>query len=347
MTQPSVERAPSPGTRREQPQEVVMLRNFGTPGDLVPRAQSMPRPGPGEVRVRELAACVQFSDVIICQGKYPGLQQKPPFVPGYDVVGEVDEVGPGGSAFRVGDRVAALTVTGSYARYRVLAAADLVRVPGDVDPAEAATLVLSWVTAHQLLHREARVKAGQRMLVQGAAGAVGQALVVLGKLAGLEVWGTVRGAQAELVRSLGATPVDFLEQAPLATVGRFDAVFDGIGIDGFSGSWARVRSGGTLAAFGFSDSVRRGGSPLALAATLLRLRLWDTFGHAHARFYSVTDLREKHPDWYRADLTALFELLSKGEIHPRVAERIGLADVAAAHARVEAGHLDGKIVLCP
>lgn len=325
-----------------------MIRKFGGPDELELCTQRMPLAGPGEVRVRVLAACVQFSDVIIRKGEYPGLRERPPLVLGYDVIGEVDRVGPGSLALRVGDRVAALTVTGSYARYRTLAATDAVRVPLGVDPAEAAALVLSWTTAHQLLHREASVKAGQRVLVQGAAGAVGQALVCLARLAGLEVWGAVRGEHADLVRSLGATPIDLANQAPLDLVpGGFDAVFDGIGEHGFSRSWACVKRGARLCAFGFSDAVRRGGSVLTLGAALLKLELWNTFGRARARFYSVTAMRKAHPEWYRTDLEALFDLLSKRAIRPRISERIALADVAGAHRRVEAGHLDGKIVICP
>ena len=108
-----------------------------------------------------------------------------------------------------------------------------------------------------------------------------------------------------------------------------------------------MKRGGVLGAFGFSDAVRRGGSILALGATLLKLRLWDSLGHGRARFYSVTALQKAHPEWYRADLEALFELLAKRAIRPRVAERIGLSEVAEAQRQVEAGHLDGKIVLCP
>jgi NADPH:quinone reductase-like Zn-dependent oxidoreductase len=338
----------TPLHERPELQEAVVLRAFGGPERFELHRQPMPTAERGEVRVRVLAACVQFTDVIIRQGRYPGLGQKPPLVLGYDVIGEIDRVGPGDVAFRVGDRVAALTVTGSYTRYRTLAATEIVRVPPGVDPAEAATLVLSWTTAYQLLHREARVKAGQRVLVRGAAGAVGQALVSLGKLAGLEVWGTARREQAELVRSCGATPIDVALKTPHDIVpGGFDVVFDGIGERAFADSWACVKPGGMLCAFGFSDAIRRGESFLALGAAMLRLRLWNAFGHARAQFYSVTDMRHAHPDWFRADLTALFDLLSKGSIAPHVAERIGLADVAAAHRRVEAGHLGGKIVICP
>src|SRR5262249_50648081 len=135
--------------------------------------------------------------------------RRPPFVLGYDVVGEIDQLGDGVGDFRVGDRVADMTVTGSNSNYRTLQANHLVRVPAGVDAAEAAALVLNWTTAYQLLHRAARVQRGQRVLVQGAAGALGQALLVLGRMAGLELWGTARGTHAMLVRELGGIPIDY------------------------------------------------------------------------------------------------------------------------------------------
>jgi NADPH:quinone reductase-like Zn-dependent oxidoreductase len=343
----SVLQARQPTPRLER-QEVVVLRAFGGPQGFELEDRPMPTPGAHEVRVHVLAVSVQFTDVIIREGKYPGLQQKTPMVLGYDVIGEVDSIGTGVHDVRVGDRVAALTVTGSYARYRTLAAKDVVPVSRALDPAEAAALVLSWTTAYQLLHREAKVKPGQRVLVQGAAGAVGQALVSLAKLANLEVWGTARRDRLDLVTSLGATPIDMNAQSPRDFVpGGFDAVFDGIGAHGFSRSLASVKPGGIVCAFGFSDAVRRGGSMLQVGTSLLRLRLWNAFSQKRAHFYSITAMREKHPDWYRADLETLFGLLSKRAIHPRIAERIRLSDVASAHRRIEVGNLDGKIVIVP
>ena len=121
--------APSPR------QLVVMLKRFGGPDCLELSEPPMPTPGPKEVRVRVLAASVQFTDTILRRGKYPGLKQKPPLILGYDVVGEIDDVGTEVSAFGKGDRVAALTITGSYARYRLLLEDDLVRVPaGSIPP---------------------------------------------------------------------------------------------------------------------------------------------------------------------------------------------------------------------
>jgi NADPH:quinone reductase len=148
------------------------------------------------------------------------MMRRPPFVMGYDVVGEIDQIGVGVGGFQVGDRVADLTVVGSNAAYCTLRADHLARVPAGVDAAEAAALILSWTTAFQLLHRLARVQRGQRVLVQGAAGAVGQALLALGRLAGLELWGTARGAHAPLVRELGAHPIDYQHEDFTCPAGR-------------------------------------------------------------------------------------------------------------------------------
>jgi Zn-dependent alcohol dehydrogenase len=161
------------------------------------------------------------------------MHRQPPFVLGYDVVGEIDQLGDGVRGFQLGDRVADMTVVGSNAAYRTLRASDLTRVPAGVDAAEAATLILSWTTAYQLLHRAARVHGGERVLVHGAAGAVGQALLTLGRMAGLKLWGTARGDHAALVRELGATPIDYQhEDFTRVLPGGFDVDFDGIGEDG-------------------------------------------------------------------------------------------------------------------
>jgi len=189
--------------------KVVQIRRFGDPDGLEVGDVPLPVAGRGEVRVRVLASGLEYTDVVIRRHLYPQTMRcRPPFVLGYDVVGEIDQLGHGVSGYQLGDRVADLTVLGSNAAYRTLLASHLTRVPAGVDAAEAAALILSWTTACQLLHRAARVQRGQRVLVQGAAGAVGQALLVLGRMAGVELWGTARGAHAALVRELGATPID-------------------------------------------------------------------------------------------------------------------------------------------
>jgi NADPH2:quinone reductase len=339
---------------REPRNWVVQVRRFGGPEGLEVADAPLPTAGRGEVRVRVLASSVEYTDVVIRRHLYPQTAaRRPPFVMGYDLVGEIDQLGAGVHGFQLGDRVADLTVVGSNAAYRTLRARDLTRVPAGVDAAEAAALILSWTTAYQLLHRSARVQRGQRVLVHGAAGAVGQALLVLGRLAGVELLGTARGAHAALIRELGATPIDYQrEDFTRVLPGGFDVVFDGIGEDGYRRSFAALRRGGLLCVYGYSAGVQPQRRLFTILMWLARVYLWRRLlswlpGGKRVRVYSINVMRARHPAWFREDLERLFGLLATRAIRPRVAERISFDEVAEAHRRLEAGGLDGKLVLCP
>lgn len=328
---------------------VLQVKEFGGPEGLEVADAPLPTAGRGEVRVRVLASSLEYTDVVIRRHLYPQtMRKKAPFVMGYDVVGVIDQIGEGVTGLRVGDRVADLTVTGSNAEFRILRADDVTRVPDEVDAAEAATVILSWMTAYQLLHRSAKVKRGQRVLVQGAAGAVGQAMLVLGARVGLQMWGTARASHADLVRGLGATPIDYRHEA---LPNDFDVVFDGVGQDGFRHSFAALKPGGLLVAYGYSAGVQpqQGIGPLLLWLTRTLVGSWVKSllpGGKRLRVYSINLMRARHPDWFREDLERLFDLLETGEIHPRVAERISFDEIVEAHRRLETGGLDGKLVLC-
>jgi NADPH:quinone reductase len=329
---------------------VVQVGRFGDPDGLRMVDAPVPSAGCGEVRVRVLASSLNYTEVLIRRHLYPQtMRLQPPFVMGYDVVGEINQIGDGVRDFQIGDRVADMTVVGSNADYRTLRADDVTRVPPGVDAAEAATLILSWTTAYQLLHRAARVHRGQRVLVHGAAGAVGQALLVLGRLAGLELWGTARGEQVALVRELGATPIDYQhEDFTRVLPDGFDIIVDGVGEDGYRRSYAALKRGGLLCAIGFSASVQAQRRMLPILMEIARLYLWRLLpGGKRARFYSINVMRARHPAWFREDLERLFALLASGAIRPRIAARISFDEVADAHRRLEAGGLDGKLVLCP
>lgn len=334
---------------KEPRNRVVQLRRFGGPVELEVVDAPLPTAGQGEVRVRVLASSVEYTDVVIRRHLYPWVFRRPPFIIGYDVVGEIDQLGDGVSGLHLGDRVADMTVLGSNAAYRTLRADHLTRVPADVDAAEAAALILSWTTAYQLLHRAARVQRGQRVLVQGAAGAVGQALLALGRMAGLELWGTARGEHAALIRALGATPIDYQrEDFTHVLPGGFDVVFDGIGEDGYRRSFAALKRGGLLCAYGYTAGVQAQRRMLTLLMWVARLYLWRWLpGGKRARGYSINVMRARHPAWFREDLERLLGLLATGAIRPRVAERISFDEVTDAHRRLEAGGLEGKLVLCP
>lgn len=328
---------------------VVQIRDFGGPDQLQVVEAPMPTAGAGEVRVRVLASSLVYTDVVIRRHLYPQtVRLRPPFVLGYDVVGVIDQLGEGVTGFRIGDRVADMTVVGSNAAYRTLRAKDLTVAPAGVDAAEAATMILSWTTAYQLLHRLARIRPGQRVLVQGAAGAVGQALVTLGKMAGLEVWGTASREQAPLVRELGATAIDYQrEDFTQALPGGFDVVFDGIGEQGGRRSLAALRRGGLLCAYGYTSAVQGERRLPAILGMMARLHLSGWIRGKRVRLYSINLMRARRPIWFKADLALLFHLLATGAVRPRVAEKVAFGQVAEAHRRLEAGGLQGKLVLCP
>jgi NADPH:quinone reductase len=335
---------------QEPRNRAVQVGRFGGPDGLEVVDAPLPTARRGEVRVRVLASCVNYTDVLIRRRLYPQMMlRRVPFIIGYDVVGEIDQLGDDVRGFHVGDRVADMTVIGSNVGYRTLRADHLARVPAGVDAAEAATLILSWTTAYQLLHRAARVQRGQRVLVHGAAGAVGQALLALCRLTGVEPWGAARGEHAALIRALGATPIDYRrEDFTRVLPGGFDVVFDGIAEDGYRRSFAALRRGGLLCAYGYSAGVQARRRLLTMLSWIARLYLLRWLpGGKRAFFYSINVMRARHPAWFREDLERLFGLLATRAIEPRLAGRISFDEVAEAHRRIEAGGLDGKLVLCP
>lgn len=310
----------------------------------------LPVPQPDEVRIRILATGVAFTDVLIREGLYPGMPRVP-FSPGYDIVGQVDCLGEGVTDLALGQRVAALTVFGGYSEYICVPAVDLVPVPDGVDVAEAVSLVLHYVTAYQMLHRVAQVKAGETILIHGAGGGVGTALLELARLADLEIYGTDSEAKQDLIVSLGGMPIDYQNQDVEQQLRQFtpagvDVVFDGVGGRHLGRSHRLLRPGGRLVNYGFSSALaQRRGRQLMLGLHFLRLawlKLWP--GH-RVYFYSIVGWKQQHADWFRQDLSHLFHLLVQGLIRPVIADRLLLVEAARAHTLLEQGAVNGKLVL--
>lgn len=333
-------------------QKQVLLTQVGGPEVLEVVERDVPEPGPGEVRVKICATGVAFADVMMRRGKYPGVP-KPPFTLGYDLVGEVEKLGPGVSEVAVGERVAALTQIGAHGQYISLPAGELVLVPDGVDVAEAASLPVNYTTAYQMLFRVARVQPGEKILVHGAAGGVGTAMLQLGKLHGLETYGTASAEKHELVASFGATPIDyktedFVERIRALTGDGVDAVFDPIGGANVARSWRTLRRGGRLVGYGLSSGLS-GGNALGLAATTLgRIALWNALPNGKkASFYVIIRSKKKHPEWFEKDLALLLGLLAEGRIKPVVAERLPLEGIVRAHELMENAGVRGKLILLP
>jgi len=329
----------------------VVVSRRGGPDVLRMHEEPLPSPKPGEVRVKVRAAGVAFADLLMREGLYPGTP-RPPFTPGYDVAGVVDADAPG---WRAGQPVVALTKFGGYAEYVCVPAESLVATPTGLDPAETVSLVLNYLTAYQMLHRMARVTAGERILIHGAGGGVGTALLELGKLAGLEMYGTASRGKHEIVQSLGGTPIDykttdFVARIRERTGDGVDAVFDAVGGKQWRRSYEALRGGGRLVGYGFSAGTTNGRRDLAkLAVAFVQmprfapLTMMDV--NKQVAGYNVDRLRTQRPEWYRTDLAALVEMLAAKRLRPVVAARLPLAEAQRAHEMMGAAEVAGKIVL--
>jgi len=326
----------------------VILNEFGGSEVLqVVEEANLPEPGAVEVRVKVLAASATFTDTMVRKGIYYGFKETPPLSPGYDMVGVVDKLGTSVTSIETGQMVADLTVFGAYTEYVLRPTNSLVPVPADLDPAEAVSMVLSYVTAYQMLHRIAKVQRGQKILVHGAGGAVGTALLELGRLLNLEMYGTASKAKHNLVTSLGATPIDYKSEdflARMRSIGGVDAAFDAIGGDNFKRSFKSLKKGGILVPYGFyNQAMGRGGN---VAKEYMSIALWNLLPNGRkATFYSIGDLRKKNPEWFKKDLAVLFGLLKVGKIKPSIERRMNLEDAAQAHELIEQAAVKGRIVL--
>jgi NADPH:quinone reductase-like Zn-dependent oxidoreductase len=309
------------------------------------------------VRVRVLAAGVSLPDLLMCAGVHPETPPLP-FTPGWDLIGVVDRLGAGVTGIETGQIVAALPITGAYAEFVCLPQHELVPVPPGVDAAEAVSLVLNYVTAHQMLHRTAKVRSGQHVLIHGAAGGVGSALLQLGRLAGLKMYGTCSARGAPAVSERGGIPIDyrhldFVEEIRRVTRDGVDVVFDGVGGTNIWRSRTALRPGGTVVAYGLTSSLREGRPASGRRRRLHGLPIfalyiaggWLLPGRKRVLPYSIQWLKRLRPAWFRQDLACLFDLLERREIRPLIAHRFPLAEARRAHELLDEGGVTGKIVL--
>jgi len=325
----------------------------GGAGVLRPLERRLPPPGAGEVRVAIEAAGVAYADVMIRQGVYSG--QSLPVTPGYDFVGRVEAVGPGVTRLPRGQRVAGVTVSGSYATRRNVKADWLAPAPEGVDAAKLAAAVLNGVTAWQMFHRIANPTAGEWVLVHGAAGGVGTLLLDLARIAGVRAIGNASAGKADVVRAAGAEPVDYRSEDVAARAralsgGGVVAAFDHIGGKHFKKvSMASLRPGGVGVLYGAYDMTRDGKiNPLAIADLLFNAG-FSTLGlfakGQGVGAYSSQPWRDARPLAYQQDLAAVLKLVADGAVSPLVGATFPLREAAKAQQALESRSVAGKIVL--
>ncbi|QIY75250.1 medium chain dehydrogenase/reductase family protein [Streptomyces sp. RLB1-33] len=335
----------------------VVLPGKVEPEGLEIRHGAVPAAGPGQVVIRMEATGVSFAEQQMRRGRYYD-QPAFPFVPGYDLVGTVLTTGAGVEPGLVGTRVAALVKVGGWASHVLVDAADVVPVPEGIGAAEAETVVVNGITAWQMLHRKARIRAGQTILVHGANGGVGSVLVQLARAAGVKVIGTASARHHDALRERGVIPVDYRTEDVAARVrelapGGVDAVFDHVGGRSAVDSWHLLAPGGTLVSYGSASTRDDEGSKQWPVLKLLgRVWLWNALpNRRRAYFFNVWAGRALAKDRFRArlraDLTEVFGALQRGDVTAQIAAQLPLTRVADALRLAESGTVAGKVVLNP
>ncbi|MBU2864691.1 medium chain dehydrogenase/reductase family protein [Reinekea forsetii] len=329
----------------------VVISEKGPPNVLKQIENELREPLENEVRIKIICTGVGFTDVLMRYGHYI-FSPKIPFVPGYEIVGIVDKLGEGVTSLSQGQLVAALTVHGGYAEYIYLPSEELVSVPENLDPKEALSLILNYVTAYQMLFRVAKIKPGQTILITGASGGVGNAILQLGKNAGLKMYGTASKKKHALVTQLGGIPIDyhtddFMEKIKQEEPDGIDAVFDAIGWRSAKQGYKLLRRGGALVSFGQTGSLKNGklNTLTGLMDFILPSILNCIPDGKRGSFYGITGLYRKNPIPFREDIQKLFELLEAKKLKPVINKVYPLSEAVLANEILEKGEAQGKLVL--
>lgn len=305
-----------------------------------------------ELRIKIIAAGVSFADILMREGVYMGMP-KFPFSPGFDIVGVVETTGKSVTRFHEGDRVAALTQTGGYSEYIILDENEPIPLPEGLNFAEAVSLILNYVTAYQMVHREAKVQKGDRILIHGAAGGVGTALLQIGQLAGAEMFGTASASKHSILSSFGCIPIDYKNEDFARTIKKLtktgvDFVFDGTGRSVYR-SYRTLGKSGKLILYGISSMLKNGKRNYkGIFSTYLNFSVFHKNilpGDKKVCLYQITKYKKKHPDWFENDLSTLFQLLKQKKLTPVIANILPLDQAELSHQLLSASSVIGKIIL--
>jgi NADPH:quinone reductase-like Zn-dependent oxidoreductase len=323
----------------------VVITAYGDESNLAIVESDLSDPVAGEVQLAIEYTIVSGSDVNMRRGTYP-FQRKPSLTPGYSVIGTVRLNGKGSSRFKIGDCVACLSKYDGQAEFINLPEKYLVRVAQGVDRKAAVALILDWVTAYQMLHRAAHMKAGHKIFVHALSGAVGGALLRLGRLHGCEVFGTASTAKHEELSQLGAVPFDYANKSWIAAVrqvGGVDGVFDPLGFESFEESYSVLKRGGILVGYGlnlpaWTRTPPRPVVPAVLGLLSRNLLFWSG---KRTTFFGVNRASKN----FNTDLEFLFDLLKSGRISVPIKATFKLDEIQQAHREYAGGRGMGSIII--
>ncbi len=320
----------------------VVIDSFGGPDVMRLEEVALPLPGSQEVLVRHTAIGFNFIDVYDREGRNGKLL---PSVLGREAAGVVEAIGPDVSDFDIGDRVACIDAgLGTYSDRRIVKTSRLIRIPDDIDDETVAAVLMKAMTAHYLLHKTYAVKAGDLVLINAAAGGVGQIMCRWAKALGAEVVGTVGSdAKVDVAKVAGADFVinyaqpKWSDKVLEATGGRkADVVYDSVGKDTFFDSIECVAPLGMMVLAGAASGPIPPVSP-----SILKKKGGLFLTSPSLAFHNKT------PDALRDNARIVFEAIRRGVIVPQIGARYALADIVKLHRDAQARRLVGSTVILP
>lgn len=327
--------------------KAFVVTKKGTPDVINLVERELIDPKEKELRIKVLAVGIGSTDIFV-RSSFDPYVPKFPFTPGAEVVGLIDAVGPGVTQFKKGDTVASLMSYGACTEYIYIPEDQLALVPPGLDPAKAVALVLEYTTAYQMLHRVAKVKEGDKILITGASGAVGRAIMELGKLAKIKMYGLSSPSKTGYLTKYGVTPIDytkgdFVKELRTLEPDGVDFVLDGVaGNYIFRGMGALKRKGKLItfgnpgfwhALLGMGRVILLSMVPNGKSATIYGIFYW---------FYSK---KKTGRQWIKQDQMLLCKMVQEGIIDPLIYTKLPLLETKKANEILDSGKFYGKIVL--
>lgn len=333
----------------------VVLPGISKPNGLVLRQRLLSNPSKGQVIIKVEATGISFAERAMMRGKYPGMPTFP-FVLGYDLVGIVVAIGEDVDIALLGKRFGVLTKTGGWSSYVEVPANTLLSIPDGVDPVEAEALLVNGITAWQMLHRKAKIKKGQTILVLGANGGVGSILTQLAINTGVIVIGASAPKHHDTMKKQGVVPIDYNDAKFSDTVRRLapegiDSVFDNIGGESISRSFDLLKPGGILVSYAIAFALNINKSVIILFVELIAKLWWLNIvpNGRKAVFYDIWSNKgsDKFKTEMKEDFMELMLLLQNGVLKPQIAAKFSLEKITDAMEFAESRTSYGKVIVLP
>lgn len=331
--------------------QCIIFTERGGPETLKLTTQDIPEPQSSQIRIKITAAGVSGADVLMREGVYPVEPPEFPFIGGYDIVGIVDKNGENAHKFTAGQRIAALTKIGGYAQYICLDENDVVLVPEGIDDVKAVSVVLNYITIYQILHRIAEVKSGETILIHGAGGGIGTAVLQLGKIAGLKMYGTDVKSHFSILEKLGCIPIDYREENVNQRIKELtgdgvDVILDPIGGANCFRTYPALKDPGRLVTFGAAFALKENPPNIQEVFFWWRASLALNLLSPSKKIltYAISTFKKENHQLYIEDLTTILNLLAAKKIDSIIAMTLPLSEAQKAHELLDKGGVTGKIV---